>query len=130
MKPTKMQKILTILIVFVFLLSGCKSPSGDMSGFSYERDKKMYAENAGAKSSGFVNTTEMSINSKADAIDRAKNECTVLWDSTQVDFDSAAKIWRVVFYLKGTDDESWIVGGGQSVYLNEKGKTVLIVYGE
>lgn len=100
-------------------------PYVSIPGFSYAEDCEAYAEgDPGVKMSGFVNISEAEINSPADADERAKNECTVEWDTVTTYFDAAAGIWKVVFSTDGT------LGGCQSVYLRDNGTTALIVYGE
>jgi len=93
--------------------------------FSFTEDNKMYVEGMpGVKASEFVNTSEIEINSKEDVIEQAKKECTVKWYTVQVYCDSTTGIWKIVFNDEG------ILGGDQTVYMNEKGVTLLIVYGE
>ena len=72
----------------------------------------------------FVNTDERDVLNESQALERAKNECTVEWDTSHVAFDRRARIWLVEFAKADAD------GGCQSVYLTEKGITVLIVSGE
>ena len=91
--------------------------------FSYAKDSELYTEGKpGVKTSGFLNTSEMEINAD-NVVERAKNECTIHWREVSVRRDTAAGIWLVVF-------GNHYPGGGQSVYLDDHGKTVLIVYGE
>lgn len=93
--------------------------------FSFAEDRELYSEGEpGVKTSGFVNTSEIEITDIGDADTRAGNECTVQWDTVRTYHDTAAGIWKVVFSTEGT------LGGCQSVYLDDHGKTVLIVYGE
>ena len=95
------------------------------SSFSYEKDKKDYPLGSpGVKTNGFNNITELPINTYIDAIERAKNECTIDWNDTQVYYDADTGIWKVMFYRKG------VPGGDQSVYLGANGTTLMIVYGE
>ena len=92
--------------------------------FSYAEDAAIYLEcEPGVKTSGFVNTTETEITFE-NVAERAKNECTVEYNSVTTYFDTDECVWKVHF---GTDG---MVGGDQSVYLDCDGKTVLIVYGE
>ena len=91
--------------------------------FSYAKDSEVYTEGKpGVKTSGFLNTSEMEINAD-NVVERAKNECTIHWREVSVRRDTAAGIWLVVF-------GNHYPGGSQSVYLDDHGKTVLIVYGE
>ena len=92
--------------------------------FSYAEDTAIYVEGEpGVKTSGFVNTTETEITFE-NVTERAKNECTVEYDSVTTYFDTNECVWKVHFCTDG------MVGGDQSVYLDCDGKTVLIVYGE
>ena len=99
-------------------------PHNSAPHFSYAEDAAIYAEGEpGVKTSGFVNTTETEITFE-NVTQRAKNECTVEYDSVATYLDTEECIWKVHFYTDG------MAGGGQSVYLDCDGKTVLIVYGE
>ena len=92
--------------------------------FSYAEDAAIYLEcEPGVKTSGFVNTTETEITFE-NVAERAKNECTVEYNSITTYFDTDECVWKVHFCTDG------MVGGDQSVYLDCDGKTVLIVYGE
>ena len=92
--------------------------------FSYAEDAAIYLEcEPGVKTSGFVNTTETEITFE-NVAERAKNECTVEYNSVTTYFDTDECVWKVHFCTDG------MVGGDQSVYLNCDGKTLLIVYGE
>lgn len=94
------------------------------ASFSYAADVETYSDNEWAQRAGFVNTSETKIGSMQDAIERAKAECTVYYDSVWVSYDDTKDVWRVNF---GCED---VLGGGQSVYLDSNGMTLLIVYGE
>ncbi|MBR4034271.1 MAG: hypothetical protein IKJ04_05635, partial [Clostridia bacterium] len=59
-----------------------------------------------------------------EAAERAKNECTIGYDTVSVLHDGWDDVWSVTFYTRGT------LGGGQTVYLDKNGITLLIVYGE
>lgn len=97
----------------------------EISTFSYEEDLGIYKENdPGVKYDGFNNTSEIEINNSEEAIERAKNECTVEYDTVKVYYDDLSGMWKVLFYNKE------MLGGDQSVYLDNSGVTCLIVYGE
>ena len=92
--------------------------------FSFAEDAAIYVEGEpGVKTFGFVNTTETEITFE-NVAERAKNECTVEYNSVTTYFDTDECVWKVHFCTDG------MVGGDQSVYLDCDGKTVLIVYGE
>lgn len=100
-------------------------PLTEAPAFSYESDKKEYKEgDAGVKIEGFKNTKEATVTTVKEAIELAKKECTVEYDSVDVRYDAKAKVTMVSFSTEGQD------GGDQSVYFDENGKTLLIVYGE
>lgn len=95
--------------------------------FSYEEEMLEYAEDLpNVKHDGFVNTEELerAINNNLDAADQALKEYTLEQASPyyQVFFDPESNVWKVVFnYFEGDTEK-------QAVYMNEKGKTLLIVY--
>ncbi len=93
--------------------------------FSYMHDCEYYkAGEWGVKTNGFVNTGISPVENAHDAIERAKNECTVEYDTVHVSCDMVEKVWRVTFFMSDTP------GGDESVYMTYDGVTVLIVYGE
>ncbi len=97
----------------------------ELSAFSYADVLKTYKENdPGVISGGFNNTSVSEIKNRDDAVERAKNECTIGYDSVSVAYDSRESVWEIVFYTQG------VLGGCQSVYMNKDGVTLLIVYGE
>ena len=118
------------VLVLVLCLVSCNRVVADgVTSFSFEEDKGVYSEDApGVKSSGFNNTTKKALRSSDDAIERAKNECTVEWNSTEVCYDSSEGVWKVSFFNSFPGTIS--LGGDQSVYLSDDGKTLLVVYGE
>ena len=78
------------------------------------------------KRDGFVNTEELerAIDNNLDAVDQAIKEYTLEQSSPYylVFFDPESHTWKVVFNYFDEDAEK------QAVYMNEKGKTLLIVY--
>ena len=97
----------------------------NVPSFSYEEIKQIYKENdPGVKCDGFYNTSEAEVTTLQQVIDRAKNECTIEYDTTDVFYDNVAGIWKVVISTAGT------LGGCQTVYLDNKGLTCLVIYGE
>ena len=100
-------------------------PLSDAPAFSYADTEKEHKKgDAGVKTEGFKNTKDATVTSIKEAVKLAEKECTVKYDSVDVRYDAAAKITMVSFYTEGQ------VGGDQSVYFDENGKTLLIVYGE
>ena len=97
----------------------------ELPAFSYEEERELYKENTpGVKSDGFQNVSESQIQNKADAVDRAKKECTIEYDTVLFSYDSHAPMWKIVFFTAGEP------GADQAVYLNSEGVTCLVVYGE
>lgn len=125
-----MKKIICFILVFAFLLlfTACNQTKSNIEvfSFSYSEHAEIYKDdNPGVKHAGFKNINESKISNAEDALERAKKECTVTWDSFGVSFDNESNVWMVCFYIDGE-----ILGGDQTVYLDSNGKTLLIVYGE
>ncbi len=112
---------LQINTVYAILLNA----AADIPAFSYEEVMNEYNENdSGVYYDGFKNTSTLKVSSTDEAIERAKNECTVEYDTTTAYYDGGTAMWKVVFSMEGT------LGGDQTVYLDTKGITRLVVYGE
>ena len=114
-------------LALILLFTGCNQSKTnmDVSDFSYSEHAEIYKDDSlGVKHSGFVNTDESKTSSAEDALERAKKECTIEWNTSRVSFDKELGIWMVSFYTEG------MLGGDQCVYLDSNGKTLLIVYGE
>ena len=123
-----------ISLAMVFLLSityrGCSAPPTDkaeLPSFSYEEELLEYAEDsANVKRDNFVNIEELEsvIITDLDAVDQAIKEYTL--DNVnpyyRVFFDPDTNVWKVVFNYYDEDLDK------QVVYMNEMGKTLLIVY--
>lgn len=123
-----------ISLAMVFLLSityrGCSAPPtyrDENHSFSYEEEILEYAEDSpNVKRDNFVNTEELEsvINTDLDAVDQAIKEYTLenVNPYYRVFFDPDSGVWKVIFnYFDENLDK-------QVVYMNEKGKTLLIVY--
>lgn len=131
-----MKKIsLTILMVicsFTFLFVGCEHRPApihfeDVRSFSYEEDLVIYQEDTlRVKRNGFINTSELKniIEWDTDAIEQASKECSIKWDNVTYYYDLTSKVWKIEFWAK-IGYPSYIY---QTVYLNDKGVTLLIVY--
>ena len=124
-----MRKIISFILVFslVLLFAGCNQTKSniEVSTFSYSEHAEIYKDNnPGVKHDGFKNINEQKISNAEGALERAKNECTIPWDMATIRFDNDAEVWKVSFSTQGT------LGGNQDVYMNSKGQTLLIVYGE
>ena len=123
-----------VSLAMIFLLSityrGCSAPPTDkaeLPSFSYEEELLEYAEDsANVKRDNFVNIEELEsvIITDLDAVDQAIKEYTL--DNVnpyyRVFFDPDTNVWKVVFNYYDEDLDK------QAVYMNEMGKTLLIVY--
>ena len=123
-----------ISLAMICLLSityrGCSAPPTDkveLPSFSYEEELYEYAEDSpNVKRDNFVNTEELEnvITTDLDAVDQALKEYTLENSNPyyRVFFDPDSSVWKVVFnYFDKNLDK-------QAVYMNAKGKTLLIVY--
>lgn len=90
--------------------------------FSFEEVKSSIDMSApNVKTDGFVNVDEIEMGWPTD---RAKLEVAADYDLAQLYYDDAADVWQVYFFSSKPS------GGDETVYLNGKGVTLLIVYGE
>ncbi len=124
-----MKKFFLVFLILCMgiVISACDTGSPisfDDETFSYEKILEEYENALGVQTSGFQNTTVKKINDKTDALERAKNECTVDYDEAMVFYDEKADMWMVEFYKRN------VAGGDQCVFLNGSGITCLIIYGE
>lgn len=79
----------------------------------------------GVKSDGFVNTESIPMSSRIwDVMTQALKECTIEFDTVTVNYDESTRVWEVTYSTVNT------LGNCQSVYLDENGVTLLIVYDE
>ncbi len=76
---------------------------------------------ANVKTDGFANKSEIE---PINPIDRAKEEVTVDYNLIQTFYDEKEGIWKVHFFNSNDEKED------QTVYLNARGRTLLVVYGE
>lgn len=109
-------------------------PAGQSSAnFSYQEDAAIYKDgDPGVNPNEFVNVDIDPIESQDAAVERAKNECTIAYNTTSVYYDDHADMWRIDFLTAAhSEDGTWAAAGNcQSVYMNSDGITRLIVYGE
>ena len=123
-----MKRFICLLIVFLLVLCGCAQDvlpaHADEAEFSYKVDCSYYKDGPGVIKSGFVNTEKTELKTPDQAIELAKKECSVEYDTIFVSFDPDLRIYRVSFF-KGMQ-----LGGDQTVYINEDGITLMCVYGE
>ncbi len=100
-------------------------PESSIGGFSFGNVRKTYkAGDPGVKTDGFKNISEQAVTNSAEAVERAKRECTIEYDTVTVLRDGWDKIWSITFYTRSSP------GGDQTVYLDSNGVTLIIVYGE
>ena len=97
-----------------------------LGSFSYaEVTATFKTGDSGVKSEGFVNTESVPMSSRIwDVKTQALNECTIEYDTVTVNYDETSKVWEVTYSTANT------LGNCQSVYMDENGVTLLIVYGE
>jgi len=116
-----MKRFICLLIVFLLVLCGCAQEvlpaHADEAEFSYKVDCSYYKDGPGVIKSGFVNTEKTELKTPEQAVELAKKECSV-------EYDTDLRIYRVSFF-KGMQ-----LGGDQTVYINEDGITLMCVYGE
>ena len=122
-----------ISLAMICLLSltyrSCSAPPtyrDENPSFSYEEILEYDQELSNVKRDGFVNTEELerTIDNDLDAVDQALKEYTLENSNPyyRVFFDPDSNVWKVVFNYFDEDVEK------QTVYMSEKGKTLLIVY--
>lgn len=128
-----MRRIIGFFAVLLLFLCGC-SQNGELKEFnvgtfSYLDDCAKYEGDPGVSTTNFVNTEKVNIQSAEQAVEYAKKECKVEYDTIDVDFDADTNIYRVSFCI-GPKDGIVCAGGNQDVYINHEGITQLIVSGE
>ena len=129
-----MKSLVSLVMVFLLTITyrGCSAPPTDrteLPSFSYEEELLEYSEDlSNVKRDNFVNTEELEsvISTDLDAVDQTIKEYTLenVNPYYRVFFDPDFKVWKVVFNYFDEDLPK------QIVYMNEKGKTLLIVYME
>ena len=121
---------LAMVVLLTITYRGCSAPPtyrDENPSFSYEEEILEYAEDLpNVKRDGFVNTEELerTIDNNLDAVDQAIKEYTLdnVSPYYRVFFDPDTNVWKVVFNYYNEDLDK------QAVYMNEMGKTLLIVY--
>ena len=121
---------LAMVVLLTITYRGCSAPPtyrDENPSFSYEEEILEYAEDLpNVKRDGFVNTEELerTIDNNLDAVDQAIKEYTLdnVSPYYRVFFDPDTNVWKVVFNYYDEDLDK------QAVYMNEMGKTLLIVY--
>ena len=126
-----------MICVFIFFIVGCeyrfRPPPiycENVTAFSYEEDLAIYQEGSSTiKQNGFINTSELkdAIEWDTEAIEWAARECHIEWDNYTYCYDSTSKVWKIEFKAWRDEGSSYIY---EIIYLNSKGVTLLIVYGE
>lgn len=120
-------KLTAIVLILVLILAWNAGKTEDPAplSFSYEEDTAIYQDgDPGVKTHAFVNGTSRPVDRPDTALELAKKECTVEYDTTNVYYDAETVMWKVVFSTAG------MLGGDQTVYLDGSGITCLVVYGE
>lgn len=145
---------LVLAFVFILVFAACnrqvETPASFMDGpssngsadepadpplasFSYEEDAAKYRDkDPGVNPKEFVNVDICPIENPAAAVERAKNECTMVYHTASAYYDATADMWRVDFLPAArSEDGAWATAGNcQSVYMTSDGVTQRIVYGE
>lgn len=129
--------IVALISVLVLFSVGCEQRPApihfeNVPTFSYENDLISYSDNSlTVKKDGFANSTELekAIVWDTEAVEWAAKECPIEWDNTHTYFDSVSAVWKIEFW-DTKDTEGYPMYIYQTVYLNSKGMTLLIVYGE
>lgn len=132
-----MKKICFLIFIcaFAFWLAGCRPAPiycEDVCNFSYEEELALYQEETSrVKHTEFINTSELSNTIKWDneAIEQAAKECPIEWHNTTTYYDLTSKIWKIEFW-DTRDTEGYPSYIYQTVYMNDKGVTLLVIYGE
>ncbi|MBQ2830007.1 MAG: hypothetical protein IJF15_03175 [Oscillospiraceae bacterium] len=107
------------------LSDAAKTAQIPVTEFSYVETVKNYKpDDPGVKTDGFKNDSSCRYSGLDDLIELAKNECTIDYDSITLAQDSQELIMRVTFSKEGT------LGNCQDVFIDDSGKTILIIYGE
>ena len=128
--------ILIVICALTFLFVGCEHRPAPIHfedvrrSFSYEEDLVIYQEDTlRVKRNGFINTSELKniIEWDTDAIEQAAKECSIKWDNVTYYYDLTSKVWKIEFWAT-RDDIGYPSYIYQTVYLNDKGATLLIVY--
>ena len=125
----KMPVFLAVAL-FVFLLTGCHYEvpprnAEQLSQFSYAEVVRMYSNDASnVKWDGFINTTILDepIVVNKDAVELAEKEGPIQWHMYFTQYDPACRVWKIEFTVSGMT--------AQTVYMTDKGLTLLIVYPE
>lgn len=90
--------------------------------FSYREETGHWsADTYGVVLEGFVNTEPCELSSATQAIEHAKNDCTVAYEYASADYDDQADVWRIIFYKQGT-------GKRLRVYMTGDGVTLMTRY--
>ena len=131
-----MKRAVCLAAVLLLLLCGCsqndESQQIDVGSFSYAEDRAYYKDGPGVKTSGFANHEESELNNAKQAVVLAKKECKVDYDTVDVAYDYETGMYRIHFHKEWADQGQtvYIIGGNQTVYINQNGTTQLIIYGE
>lgn len=123
-----MKRIICLLVVSLLVLCGCSknehSDQFNINEFSYEIDCSYYENDPGVKLSGFINTEKCELKTATQAVELAKKECVVEYDTIDVAFDATMKIYKVSFSKENR------LGGNQDIYIGQDGITLMIIFGE
>lgn len=129
---------LCLMLLCAMALSSCgnvNQPGMSMATFSYEEEAAAFAEQEkGVNPYAFLNVEPEPVEDQVAAVERAKNECTIEYNTTSEYYDSSEKMWRVDFFTVERNEQGQLLlpvsGMRQSVYLDSNGITQLAVYQE
>ncbi|MBQ2715191.1 MAG: hypothetical protein IJF21_00200, partial [Clostridia bacterium] len=78
-------------------------PESSIGGFAFDNVQKTYKPgDPGVKTSGFTNTSKLTVTTSAEAAERVNNECTIEYDTVTVLRDGWDYVWSVTFSTRGT----------------------------
>ena len=124
-----MKKWIAVILLFLLLLCACSQQEAEVGTFTFDPER---IEGTGSirmiEEEGQKRTLVMN---PGKAVEIAKRYCTFGNAESSVDYDSVAGIYRVVFIQAvPMDDYVAYATGGVSVYINNNGIVLMVVYGE
>ncbi len=98
-----------------------------LASISYAEDQEAYP----SADVDFHNVDPSPVADQLEAVELAKLECTIPYNTHSEYYDTSADLWRVDFFTLSRDEQGIpIIGDTQHVYLDGDGVTQRIVYGE
>jgi len=110
------------MLIIVVSFSACREKI-EVGSFSFSEDSIYWSTGlVESKTNGFKNTSKGKMIDEYDALELAKNEITISYDSVAVYFDDVELMWKVAFFTKGQDEKNY------NVYMNEYGQTQICTW--